>query len=391
MCPSRHRTTLGALGWVALGAAALSLGCGHSIGPGLAENYQDGFDFLKPPKCSDPPSDPAPADAVVVRYLGAGGLYVGWRGKAILAGPFFSNPNLLRIGLGRMRIDREAISRGLAGVPTDLVGAILVGHSHYDHLGDVPVVAELARGSTILVNRSGVAALEAYPELEARVRAVEPLAGSWSVLYDAYGDLLPFRIYPVPSDHAPHFDSTTLMDGETRPFERPWEEKRYRALRTGRTHALVIDLLDAPNPEAEVRFRILYQDAASPAPAEGLPLDRPYDLAVLCAASADLVPAYPRRVLKNAEPAHTLVTHYENFFADWGPGHRFVIRLTRKKMHAFLEEVDAALARAGDEPPGPIGKACGPSARRWTIPLVGEWMTFRPSLPGEAGSQPASR
>ncbi|HLE85367.1 MAG TPA: hypothetical protein VJG13_13585, partial [Thermoanaerobaculia bacterium] len=147
------------------GAAALALGGGHSLGPGLASNHPDGFDFLEPGCEPAPrPPDPPPADAVAVRYLGAAGLYVEWRGQAILLGPFFSNPGILESGLRRMRLRQGAIDQGLEGVPLARVGAILAAHSHYDHIGDLPVVAgRLAPWTRVYVNRSGANAFEPYP------------------------------------------------------------------------------------------------------------------------------------------------------------------------------------------------------------------------------------
>src|SRR5687768_18083725 len=45
-------------------------------------------------------------EEVFVRYLGAGGLYLEWRGTPILVGPFFSNPSFPRAYFGRL--DRKS-------------------------------------------------------------------------------------------------------------------------------------------------------------------------------------------------------------------------------------------------------------------------------------------
>jgi hypothetical protein len=385
--------------WVAAGlvilggAAALALGGGHAIGPGLAANHPEGFDFLEPGCEPAPrPSDPAPAGAVVVRYLGAGGLYVEWQGEAILLGPFFSNPGLVESGLRPMRFRWGSIRQGLEGMPMERVGAILAGHSHYDHIGDLPVIAgRLAPWTRIYVNESGANALHPYPRLRERTVVLDGLEGEWRYLEDAEGRPLPFRLRALPSSHAPHFDGVTLWKHTTEPGSTPWNERRYGDLGAGQPFALVIDLLDpaaeGAEDEAAVRYRIHYQDSASAAP-DGIPprelLDRSYDLAVVCMASAHLVRPYPAGLVEAIRPRHVLVTHYDDFFRPWEERRGFVSLLTRRRAEAFLRRVEGALPALGTPPPATAAATCGPTAPGWTMPLVGEWIVFRPSPAGGA-------
>lgn len=407
---SRRRPTLWIVSRASLALAAWaagSLGCGHAVSPAVDFNFAPRFDFGDPPcPAADRPTHPAdpadPADAadaadpadpadpaahantLVARYLGAGGLYLEWQGEGLLTGPFFSNPGLLRTGLGRIRFDRPAIRRGLEGVPTATLGAILAGHSHYDHVGDLPVVAgEMAPAARIYVNRSGANALDAYPDLAARTLPLEGLRTGWTQLTDATGRPLPFRVYPVRSGHAPHVDSITLWACTTPPGGRPWTERRYSALQMGQPFALVIDLLASAAVDAPTLFRLYYQDAASRAPL-GVPPPQvvgdgiPFDLAVVCMASADLVPDYPAELLAEIRPRHVLVTHYEDFFSSWGPGKRFVVRLTERRANRFLTRIGDTLSAVPVTGSGPLGGVCSPSSAYWTMPQVGEWMAFSP-------------
>lgn len=372
----------------ALGLVLALAGCGHLIGPGLdLQGGADRFDFADPP-CT-PEARPAwreDPDQVILRYLGAGGLYVGWHGQAILTGPFFTDPGFLDLLLSPITWDTGAIFRGLDGVPLGRVGAILVGHSHYDHLGDLPVVAgQLADWTALYVNRSGANALEAYPGLRRRVRVLEELEGRWAQVTDAAGHRLPFRFMAVPSDHAPHVLGIELMKGTNRPGRRPWIDRRYTSLLLGRPYALVVDLLASTDPGAPVRFRIYYQDAASKAgagePPEFTGADRhPYDLAVLCMASAQEVRPYPRGVLLATRPRHVLVGHWEDFFRPWRPARRFVPLLTDRRAARFLRTVDEAEAgwSATLRPPVEREAVCSPSTPGWTMPMPGQWLRFRP-------------
>ncbi|HUP42841.1 MAG TPA: hypothetical protein VM599_06485 [Thermoanaerobaculia bacterium] len=386
--------------WVAAGlvilggAAALALGGGHSIGAGLAENHPDGFDFVDPEEC-DPaprPSDSATADKVVVRYLGAGGLYVEWRGQAILLGPFFSNPGKVEFLRGPIRFRWGSIRKGLEGMPMERVGAILAGHSHYDHIGDLPVIAgRLAPWTRVYVNRSGANAFEPFPRLRDRTEVLDCTEGKWVRLQDARRRPLPFRLRVLRSSHAPHVDGVTLMKHTTEARSEPWGERRYCDLGAGQPYALVIDLLDPDSEgaedEAAVRYRIHYQDSASAAP-DGIPprelLDRPYDLAVVCMASAHLVRPYPAGLVEAIRPRHVLVTHYDDFFRPWEQRRGFVSLLSRRRAEAFLRRVEGALPALGTAPPATAAATCGPSAPGWTMPLVGEWIAFRPSPAGGA-------
>lgn len=381
-------------------AIALSLlaGCGHAVAPDLDFDQAPRFDF-RAPDCpvAVRPADVGPDD-VLVRYLGAGGLYVEWRGEALLTGPFFSNPDAVEVSFGRVRTRRGDVARGLRGLRMGRVGAILVGHSHYDHLGDVPFVARrFARRARIYVNASGIVALGEVDGLKGRIECVEaaPANGCPGAppegirLRDADGRVLPFRVHPIPSNHAPHAGPIHLMKGATKARkEAEWPRpRRYKGLREGRPHAFVIDLLDPARPDAPPLFRIHYQDSASdvrPA-ANGIPPERlrppasgtGYDLAVTCMASANWVRGYPEGLLKAIRPRHVLVTHYEDFFRPRDSGCRFVPLLTRRLADAYLERTDRALRCGGQELSRPRHEVCGATAEGWTMPRVSEWMVFR--------------
>ncbi|HEX2163932.1 MAG TPA: MBL fold metallo-hydrolase, partial [Thermoanaerobaculia bacterium] len=277
-----------------------------------------------------------------MRYLGAGGLFVGWRGHAILTGPFFSNPGFLEIAFGRNRPDEEAIRRGLEGLPLDRVGALLFGHSHHDHLADALAVARLAGNARLYLNRTGARALTA--ELPRRLTVLEDTHGRPVQLVDAAGEPLPFRLRAVRSGHAPHVGPITFMDGEGGCCDAAFEERRYWSFKEGQSYALILELTDGDDLASPVRYRLLYQDAASREPVLHLPpADGGYDLVVTCMASAHRADGYPEDVLALTGARHVLITHYESFFVEWGPGHRFVPLLTDGRADAFLDRVGCGL------------------------------------------------
>lgn len=359
----------------------LLCGCGHTIQPEFAPNYaaKGAFDFAKPP-CRLSPAPELAADEVAIRYLGAGGLYVEWRGTALLLAPYFSNPRIWRFPLGRLVSDEAAVRRGLAGMDLSRVGAIAVGHSHYDHLGDLPLVAETyAPSARVHVNSTGARALAPIPALTGRVASLESAEGrGWIPVRDADANPLPIRFRKVESAHAPHFWGVHLAGGEIeQDWTGPWQERRLRGLPDGRTFAFVIELLSADL--GSTVFRIYYQDSMSP-PDTGIPQlvlrdARGYDLAVLCMASYYFVRRQPATILGALRPRHVLVTHYEDFFRDTRKPVRFVFLLTDFWANRFFHRMRRKMN--GWDTAGPDGAVCGPSSRSWTMPMPGEWVRFR--------------
>ena len=356
----------------ALSALGL-LGCGgHVIRPQFAPNYGR-FDFSKPP-CKLSPQPALEAGEVGIRYLGAGGLYVEWQGNDLLMAPFFTNPSNFKILFSPLESDLLAVRQGLQGMSLYRVRAIAAGHSHYDHLGDLPIVAgNYVPGVPVYVNRTGANALA--PVLPGRTRILEEEEG-WVYLKEQ-GNELPTRFRTVESEHAPHFWGVLLAGGEIREkWTEPWEKRHFLSLKSGKTFAFVIDLMSPTDPEKTV-FRIYYQDSANP-PDKGLPKmedEKPFDLAVLCIASHQFVHNHPGAILGDVKPRHVLVTHYESFFQDRDLPVRFVPFLTNGSANGFLRKTRDALQ--GQATAGPEGTVCGPSSPGWTMPMPGEWMRFK--------------
>ncbi len=229
-------------------AAALFLlaGCGHVAG---------GFDFKNPPCDARLDTDPT---KVEVRYLGSGGLYVRWKEEAILVGPQWSNPSLLSAAFGKSKFDEVRIRRALGELDATEIRAILVGHSHYDHIGDVPVVAKQPHieHARIYVNATGDKLLHAYPELQPRTTIIH--AG------DAF-DLSPsFRVRVIASGHAPQLCPASFWPCVYAAGDVPeawtddWSKHYLHEFRRGDPFAFDIEVHDG----ATARFRIYYNDAS---------------------------------------------------------------------------------------------------------------------------------
>ncbi len=259
--------------------------------------------------------DPEP---VAFTYLGAGGWLIRHGDAALLTAPFFSNPGLVEVGVGRLQTDTAAVDRFLP--PVADVPAILVGHAHYDHLMDVPYLARVhAPGARIYGSRTMVNLLRGDPALDPdRLVDVEALAGDhtapglWTSTPDGR-----IRFMPLRSEHAPHLFGIRLYHGEVDTPRSRLPERASEWL-DGPTLAWLIDFLDE---DGDVVLRIHYQDSASrpprgfPPPHDGIPVD----VVILCTAGSGEAEGYPDALVEALAPRHALLGHWEDFFRpmDW--------------------------------------------------------------------------
>ena len=334
--------------------------------PGVVTSDHRPFDYAHPP-CRASLHD-AQANEVDIRYTGSGGIYLGWRGNVVLLGPFFTNPPLLANLFGNFHHDRARIARHL---PPGNVRAVMTGHSHYDHFGDVPVVA--TPDIPIYTNTTGVNMLAPYPTLRAHaVQADTPFP-----IVDANGAAV-MRVRPIKSDHAPQICRSRRWPCDisrcelTTPWTSDFESHKLRDFCGGQTFAYVIDLLDA---HGAVAFRIYYNDTSPESPL-GVPAPDgiPFDVAILCVASYDHVHGYPETLLRAIRPRHVLLTHYEDFFSK-AEGHwRFVGLFTERKAQRFVERLVGTGAVTGGL--APVEPVCGAKGTGWTMPVPGEQARF---------------
>jgi len=340
-------------------ALLLLAGCGHVVGGSLTTDHHS-FDFADHACSAYKESGPEKVQVVTV---GSGGVYIRWRDDAILIGPAFSNPGLLRAYGGYLKFDERQIAKASG---FEHVRAIFAGHSHYDHIGDIPILTK-RYDVPVYVNASGVNMLAAYPQIR-----TESLKENIPVCVTSF-----ITVTPVISGHATQLcpwhrlAPCRYAEGEVKePWTTPWTHHRLRTMLGGKTFAFVIDIHDEKN---RTRYRIYYNDAAAASPLGQIPA-ADIDLAILCVAQWNWVENYPEDLLTNVKPRHVLVSHFDNFFRKDEAG--FVPNLSNRGVEGFLTKINKsdAVRGSGD----PTNKVCGITTSRWTMPVPGSSLLFDP-------------
>jgi hypothetical protein len=304
-----------------LGAAGLAAGCASVHRVELA---------------SCPSRQETALSKVFVQYLGVGGFLLKHGTDVVLTAPLYSNPSLLEVGFDHaITSDTELIDRLL---PYDAMQAkaILVGHSHYDHLMDVPYLAlckatqaDVYGSTTTQRLLAPIAEQLKAKEPPTRVIALDEVAGSdatpgeWQWLGEGV------RFMALRSEHSPQVtvELPVLFKRDPRiPFHL-WRGELSADRRElprsasewveGKVFAFVIDFFEAKR----LAFRIYYQDSGTNEPVGHVPpavLDEhPVDLALLClGGDFHRLKGHPEGILANLKPRFVILSHWEDFFVN---------------------------------------------------------------------------
>lgn len=156
-------------------------------------------------------------------FAGVANVLVTDGSSAVLVDGFFSRPSLLKMAT-RVAPDRARIEAALRRLGVTALDAVLVAHSHVDHVLDAPVVAELT-GATLAGSPSTRKVQEGYGLAE------EPFAELVPGRPVEFGA---FTVTPVDAAHS----AGDRVPGEiTEPVRLP---ARAKAFKTGRCYSFHI-------------------------------------------------------------------------------------------------------------------------------------------------------
>ena len=238
----------------------------------------------------------APRDArlapVEVQWLGTAGFALRSGDTTILVDPYVTRASFARCATGAIA---SAYHQWRSYVPR--ADAIVVGHTHFDHVLDVPAIAS-AHGAHVYGSRSAARLCLAQGVPAALVHDVEADTSAGRTVTTAIG---PFEISFVPSAHSPLLLGRVPFPGELSDCDAlPMRVQRYRC---GAVFSARI----------AVAGRVIYHLGSAELLDQQL---RPesVDLLLFCVAGWTTSTRLPYRVSRALAPRTVLLSHWDDFF-----------------------------------------------------------------------------
>lgn len=276
-------------------------------------------------------------DGLEVTFFGVACFVMRWRGTAILIDPFFTMLPLLKVGFGKAESDPKQIDPYLPLLGN--VESVLVGHAHYDHVLDLPYIANRIRpGADVFGSRTLQHTL-APLDLPVSFRTVNDAAaspnqrGMW--LTANRGRV---RVLPIQSGHPNNYAFIHLW---TRRLTEDRDSPPTRAhhFHEGETFAYLVDLLE--DDGRTVAHRIYVQTSSRGYPDGFFPTEvldgRQVDIALLAMDCANIEARNERSIIDELNPSTVLFCHWENFFRSKDRPPREIVKVNLPKLHEWFE------------------------------------------------------
>jgi L-ascorbate metabolism protein UlaG (beta-lactamase superfamily) len=228
--------------------------------------------------------------SVRIQWLGTAGFAIEHAGHTLLIDPYVTRASITRCLVAPLQPDRDAIRRC---VPR--ADAIVVGHTHFDHVLDVPRIA-LMTGAHVYGSRSAAALCRAQGVAEARVECIEHDAGGAPV----EREVGPFALRFIPSAHSPLLLGRVPFPGEIADCsDVPLRTEEYRC---GAVFGV----------EIRVAGRTLYHLGSAELIDANVRMKN-VDLLLMCVAGWTASHDFPERVGHVLAPGAVLFSHWDDF------------------------------------------------------------------------------
>ena len=263
-----------------------------------------------------PPAHRAP---VRVTWLGTAGFSIEHEGFVVLIDPYVTRASFKRCLVAPLRADMGAIQRH---VPR--ADAIVAGHTHFDHVLDVPGIAHATR-ATVFGSRSCVQLCRAAGVPEARL--VDVSAHSRREPHVA--EVGPFELRFVPSVHSAFALGRVPFPGDISDCDQlPLRTEAYKC-----GAVFGVDIRVAGK-------RIYHLGSADLL--DGLP-GRGVDLLLACVAGWTTTPRFAPRVMSQLAPGAVLLSHWDDFFRPLGEGAHMLPAMAMPKLVDRLSAIDPSI------------------------------------------------
>jgi L-ascorbate metabolism protein UlaG (beta-lactamase superfamily) len=246
------------------------------------------------------PAVAAAQGTVEVRWLGVAGFSISADDTTLLHDPYLSRPGIWKTLTSWYEPDEAVLAplfaAGSRAPELARARAILIGHSHFDHLGDAPWIARHT-GARLVGSLTSVAIAEAYGVASASAQRLDP---------SDVTHVGPFSIRVIRSRHAGVLFGRVPLEGT---YESPPEAP---------LHALSFPLGDArfylvTHDPSGVRILLTSSASVHPPTLHGLRAEA-LSVDLLLAATQGRDENYAPALVAAFRPRLVVPHHYESFF-----------------------------------------------------------------------------
>ena len=257
---------------------------------------------------------------IKTRWLGAAGLEFIFQDKAVLIDPFLSRFTFEELTAGPLIPQEEIVRSYLNELPAS-IAAIIMGHTHYDHALDMPLVARDFKGPII-----GSQSLETLLSIHGMPGRVTVCEGGEQV------ELMPgATVTMLLSKHGIIGDSVP-SPGEIDPNKKP-------PLNAG--DYKLVTIYATKLRLADTTFMMIGSANYIPEQLDG----HTCDVLFMCAAGWDKTPKFAEQVPAMLKPKVIIPYHRDNFFVPLPPD-RIAPPLPGLDLETFLQDINKGAPNA---------------------------------------------
>jgi len=279
-------------------------------------------------------------EGLAVTYFSVGCVKIRFGDRSILTDPFFSHLPILQVAFGEIDSDPEQYNPYLDQI--EGIDAVLVGHSHYDHTLDLPVVASRLAPHARIFGSQTLKHTYAVSNLPRPIIPVnEQLAsqnthGTWSYILEKN-----IRILPIQSGHPTQYLFFHLYT-EKRTIDRRTLPTRSDDYQEGITIAYLVDFLDPQT--GDIQARVYIQTSSTGFPTGSFPKDildeHPVQVAILGMDCANIKVKNKPSIIDFLNPSAVVFCHWEDFFRPKTKEPKSIVRVDMHKLKEALPSTE---------------------------------------------------